>query len=93
MPAQLSFQAAASLPIAYLTAYYALNEQARLRRGERVLIHSAAGGVGLAAVEVALWLGATVYATTSTRRSETTWMRSASSTSRTHVPSRSPMRY
>ena len=66
MPAQLSFQAAASLPIAYLTAYYALNEQARLRRGERVLIHSAAGGVGLAAVEVALWLGATVYATAGT---------------------------
>ncbi|HEX9498269.1 MAG TPA: zinc-binding dehydrogenase, partial [Mycobacterium sp.] len=66
MPAQLSFQAAASLPIAYLTAYYALNEQARLRRGERVLIHSAAGGVGLAAVEVARWLGATVYATAGT---------------------------
>jgi phthiocerol/phenolphthiocerol synthesis type-I polyketide synthase C len=66
MPAQLSFQAAASLPIAYLTAYYALHEQARLRRGERVLIHSAAGGVGLAAVEVARWLGATVYATAGT---------------------------
>ena len=66
MPAQLSFQAAASIPIAYLTAYYALHEQARLRRGERVLIHSAAGGVGLAAVEVARWLGATVYATAGT---------------------------
>ncbi|MGO9652718.1 amino acid adenylation domain-containing protein [Mycobacterium sp.] len=66
MPAQLSFQAAASLPIAYLTAYYALHEQARLRRGERVLIHSAAGGVGLAAVQVARWLGATAYATAGT---------------------------
>jgi phthiocerol/phenolphthiocerol synthesis type-I polyketide synthase C len=65
-PAQLSFEAAAALPIAYLTAYYSLHEQARLRRGEHVLIHSAAGGVGLAAVQVARWLGATVYATAGT---------------------------
>jgi phthiocerol/phenolphthiocerol synthesis type-I polyketide synthase C len=65
-PAHLSFEAAAAIPIAFLTAYYALHEQARLRHGERVLIHSAAGGVGLAAVEVALWLGATVYATAGT---------------------------
>ena len=59
-PVELSFEEAAAIPIAYLTAYYALHEQARLRRGERVLIHSAAGGVGLAAVEVARWLNATV---------------------------------
>ncbi len=65
-PTQLSFDAAAALPIAYLTAYYGLHEQARLRRGERVLIHSGAGGVGLAAVQVARWLGATVYATAGT---------------------------
>ncbi|HUE34595.1 MAG TPA: polyketide synthase dehydratase domain-containing protein, partial [Mycobacterium sp.] len=65
-PAHLSFEAAATIPIAFLTAYYALYEQARLRRGERVLIHSAAGGVGLAAIEVAGWLGATVYATAGT---------------------------
>jgi phthiocerol/phenolphthiocerol synthesis type-I polyketide synthase C len=65
-PAQLSFDAAAALPIAYLTAYYSLYEQARLRRGEHVLIHSGAGGVGLAAVQVARWLGATVYATAGT---------------------------
>jgi phthiocerol/phenolphthiocerol synthesis type-I polyketide synthase C len=65
-PAQLSFEAAAALPIAYLTAYYSLHEQARLRRGEHVLIHSGAGGVGLAAVQVARWLGATVYATAGT---------------------------
>jgi polyketide synthase 12 len=65
-PAHLSFEAAATIPTAFLTAYYALHEQARLRRGERVLIHSAAGGVGLAAIEVAGWLGATVYATAGT---------------------------
>jgi phthiocerol/phenolphthiocerol synthesis type-I polyketide synthase C len=65
-PVELSFEQAAALPIAYLTAYYALHEQARLRRGERVLIHSAAGGVGLAAVEVARWLNATVLATAGT---------------------------
>jgi phthiocerol/phenolphthiocerol synthesis type-I polyketide synthase C len=66
MPVELSFEEAAAIPIAYLTAYYALHEQARLRRGERVLIHSAAGGVGLAAVEVARWLNATVLATAGT---------------------------
>lgn len=65
-PAQLSFEAAATVPVAFLTAYYALHEQARLRRGERVLIHSAAGGVGLAALEVARRLGATLYATAGT---------------------------
>ena len=65
-PAHLSFEAAATIPIAFLTAYYALHEQARLRGGERVLVHSAAGGVGLAAIEVAGWLGATVYATAGT---------------------------
>ncbi|HZC92446.1 MAG TPA: acyltransferase domain-containing protein, partial [Mycobacterium sp.] len=65
-PVQLSFEEAATIPIAYLTAYYALHEQARLRRGERVLIHSAAGGVGLAAIEVARWLNATVLATAGT---------------------------
>lgn len=65
-PARLSFEEAATIPIAFLTAYYALHEQARLRIGERVLIHSAAGGVGLAAIEVARWLGASVHATAGT---------------------------
>ncbi len=65
-PVQLSFEEAATVPVAYLTAYYGLHEQARLRRGERVLIHSAAGGVGLAAVEVARWLNAEVLATAGT---------------------------
>jgi acyl transferase domain-containing protein/NADPH:quinone reductase-like Zn-dependent oxidoreductase/acyl carrier protein len=52
-------------PLAYLTAHYSLNELARLRRGEWVLIHAGAGGVGLAAAKIALELGAKVIATAS----------------------------
>jgi acyl transferase domain-containing protein/acyl carrier protein len=62
-PARLTFAEAASLPIAFLTAEYALHDLAHLSRGERVLIHAAAGGVGLAAVQIALRAGAEVYAT------------------------------
>ncbi len=64
-PAQLGFAEAASLPAAYLTAWYALHTLARLQPGERVLIHAAAGGVGIAAIHVAKLLGAEVIATAS----------------------------
>src|SRR6185436_14650032 len=50
-------------PTAYLTALYALRELARLEPGEKVLIHSASGGFGLAAVAVARLLGGEVLAT------------------------------
>lgn len=50
-------------PIAFLTAYYSLIEQGRLKKGDKVLIHSAAGGVGLAAVQIANWIGAEIFAT------------------------------
>lgn len=62
-PKSLSFAEAAALPIAYLTAVYAFEERARLKSGESVLIHAAAGGVGQAAVQVAQLLGAEVFAT------------------------------
>ncbi|MBF6181917.1 type I polyketide synthase [Nocardia otitidiscaviarum] len=62
-PEQLSAVEAATLPMAYLTAWYALMEVGRLRAGERVLVHAAAGGVGLAAVHIAHAVGATVLAT------------------------------
>jgi myxalamid-type polyketide synthase MxaB len=62
-PAGLSFAEAASVPGAFLTAEYALRHVAGLSRGERVLIHAAAGGVGLAAVEVARSAGAEIFAT------------------------------
>lgn len=62
-PARLSFEEAASLPIALVTAHYCLRRLARIVRGERVLIHAASGGVGLAAVRVAQRAGAEVFAT------------------------------
>ena len=62
-PTGLSVEEAATIPIAFLTAHYALAQVARLQRGEQVLIHSAAGGVGLAAVQLAPLAGAEVLAT------------------------------
>ena len=56
---------ATTLPANYLTAAYALREVGKVRPGERVLIHAAAGGTGLAAVQVAKSLGAEVFATAS----------------------------
>lgn len=50
----------------YLTAYYSLVEVARLQPGERVLIHNATGGVGLAALQIAEWIGTEIYATAGT---------------------------
>ncbi|MFH9118407.1 SDR family NAD(P)-dependent oxidoreductase [Streptomyces globisporus] len=57
---------AAGLPIAYLTSWYGLRHLGRLGKGERVLIHSATGGVGLAAINIARRLGAEVLATAGT---------------------------
>ncbi|MDD9943607.1 MAG: alpha/beta fold hydrolase, partial [Myxococcales bacterium] len=65
VPEGLSFEQAATLPIAFLTALYALEDLAKLKPGERVVIHSAAGGVGMAAVQLAKSLGAEVFATAS----------------------------
>ncbi|MFQ5794230.1 MAG: SDR family NAD(P)-dependent oxidoreductase [Candidatus Bipolaricaulia bacterium] len=62
-PAHLSFAEAATIPAAFLTAYYALYHLGRLREGERVLIHSASGGVGLAAVQLAQQMDADIFAT------------------------------
>jgi polyketide synthase 12 len=65
MPAGWSFAQAASVPVVFLTAYYGLVDLAGLRRGERLLVHAAAGGVGMAAVQLARHLGVEVYATAS----------------------------
>jgi myxalamid-type polyketide synthase MxaB len=70
-PEPLSFEAASGIPTAFLTAWYALNEVANLHAGERILIHSAAGGVGQAAVQLAHAVGAEVFATASTGKWET----------------------
>ena len=65
IPAQLTFAEAATIPVAFLTAWYGLKTLANLRAGERILIHAAAGGVGQAAVQIAQAIGAEVYATAS----------------------------
>ena len=65
-PAGLSATEAAAMPVTSLLAWYALDKVARLQPGERVLIHSATGGVGLAAVQWAQHVGAEVHATAGT---------------------------
>ncbi len=65
VPGGWSSAEAAGVPVAFLTAWYALAELAGLRAGEKVLIHAAAGGVGMAAVQVARHLGAEVFGTAS----------------------------
>lgn len=65
-PQHLSAEAAATLPIAFLTAYYALHTLGGLNQRDRVLIHAAAGGVGLAAIALCQRVGAEVYATAGT---------------------------
>ncbi|KAF0137716.1 MAG: beta-ketoacyl synthase [Xanthobacteraceae bacterium] len=66
VPNGLTLEAAASLPVAFLTAYYSLVHLAGLKRGEKVLIHGGAGAVGLAALQVARYCGAEVIATAGT---------------------------
>ncbi|MFB8058827.1 SDR family NAD(P)-dependent oxidoreductase, partial [Kitasatospora purpeofusca] len=65
IPAGWSFARAASVPVVFLTAYYGLFDLGGLRRGESVLVHAAAGGVGTAAAQLARHAGAEVFATAS----------------------------
>ena len=65
-PSNLSFAQAASVPVAFFTAWYAIAYLARARQAERILIHGAAGGVGLAAVQIAKLLGLEIFATAGT---------------------------
>jgi phthiocerol/phenolphthiocerol synthesis type-I polyketide synthase C len=61
-PASMSFEEAATLPVAAMTVYYSLHHLARLQEGERILIQGAAGGVGLAAIQYAQSVGAEIFA-------------------------------
>ena len=63
IPEGLSFEEASTLPVVFMTAWHALETVARIRPGERVLVHAGAGGVGMAAVQIAQHLGAEVIAT------------------------------
>ncbi|MEL7334532.1 MAG: SDR family NAD(P)-dependent oxidoreductase, partial [Cyanobacteria bacterium J06560_2] len=67
-PTNLSAQAAATIPANFLTAHYSLQVLTQLKKGDRVLIHAAAGGTGMAAVKIAQQAGAEIYATASPRK-------------------------
>lgn len=66
LPSNLDFEQAAAVPEAFITAHDALENQARLRPGESVLIHAVGGGVGLAAAQIARASGCLVYGTSRT---------------------------
>ncbi len=65
-PRDMDFETAAAFPMAYGTSYYALNQRGQLKAGETLLVLGAAGGVGLAAVELGKCMGARVIAAAST---------------------------
>ncbi|MEE1784441.1 SDR family NAD(P)-dependent oxidoreductase [Streptomyces sp. SP17BM10] len=65
VPRGWTFAQAASVPVVFLTAYYALRDLAGLRDGERLLVHAATGGVGMAATQLGRLWGAEVYGTAS----------------------------
>ncbi|MEU6084969.1 SDR family NAD(P)-dependent oxidoreductase, partial [Streptomyces sp. NPDC047108] len=71
VPAGWSFAEAASVPIVFLTAYHALTDLGGVRSGESVLVHAAAGGVGMAATQLARHLGAEVFGTASVGKWDT----------------------
>jgi myxalamid-type polyketide synthase MxaB len=67
-PEHLSFEEAATIPLAFLTAYYGLHHLAKISEADRILIHAAAGGVGHAAVQLAQRVGAEIFGTASRRK-------------------------
>jgi NADPH:quinone reductase-like Zn-dependent oxidoreductase len=70
LPEELSFEQGAAIPISYSTAWEALIRAANLQRGERLLIHAAAGSVGIAATQIARRAGAEVWGTASPGKHE-----------------------
>ena len=62
IPGDLTFEEAATLPVVFMTSWHALKTVARLRKGEQILVHAGAGGVGMAAIQIAHHLGAEVIA-------------------------------
>jgi NADPH:quinone reductase-like Zn-dependent oxidoreductase/SAM-dependent methyltransferase len=67
LPQSLSAAQGATLPFAFTTAHYALNTLGKLAAGDRILIHAGAGGVGMAAIQLAIRAGAEVFATAGSR--------------------------
>lgn len=71
IPNRLSFEDAATMPSVYVTVLLGLVDKAQLEKGQSILIHAAAGGIGIAAIHVARWIGAEIYCTVgSTEKAE-----------------------
>ncbi|KAL4795380.1 acyl transferase domain-containing protein [Aspergillus venezuelensis] len=71
IPNKLSFEDAATMPSVYVTVLLGLVDKAQLEKGQTILIHAAAGGIGIAAIHVARWIGAEIYCTVgSTEKTE-----------------------
>ncbi len=70
MPRDMSFEEGAALPVVYITAHHMMLFTGQLRPGSSVLIHSAAGGVGLAAIQLAKTRGCTIFGTASAEKHE-----------------------
>jgi acyl transferase domain-containing protein/acyl carrier protein len=70
LPSNLTFEEAASVPTAFLTAYHALHALAQIQPGDTVLVHAGAGGVGQAAIQLCRRIGATVFATASASKAD-----------------------
>ena len=68
IPGSLDFERAAAIPVNYLTAYQLICVMGGLQKGESILIHNAGGGVGLAALDIAMHLEATTYGTSSANK-------------------------
>jgi NADPH:quinone reductase-like Zn-dependent oxidoreductase len=66
IPSDMSFKDAATIPLVYLTSMYSLFDIGGLEKGKSVLIHSAAGGVGLSSIQLAQWIGADIFVTVGT---------------------------
>lgn len=70
LPPKMSFEEAAAIPVNYLTAYHSMFEMGNLRGGDRILIHGAAGGVGVAAVQLAKARKIEVFGTAGTKKQD-----------------------
>ena len=78
IPDTLSYEIAASLPCVYSTVIYGLVDAGRLMKGEKILIHAAAGGVGQAAINFSQSVGAEIFCTVSSpEKREVDWERPA----------------
>lgn len=74
-PPRLSHEQAATIPVAFMTAWYALHNLGKIQSGEKVLIHAATGGVGLAAIQISRLAGAEIFATAGSEEKRD-WLRS-----------------